>query len=109
MVVHDVDSGAELHQLIPTTLFTSSPPLPPPPTMSTAQSVTVFFKDGTTNEEIERAAQELQSKGTKITQRSQSSWLGFAAVVPPDVLNVLNDYPQVDYVESDGMIFEAPF
>ncbi|KAF9356694.1 hypothetical protein BGX26_004892 [Mortierella sp. AD094] len=67
-------------------------------------SLIVIFKDGTPHEEIESAAQDIESSGGTISQRYTSALLGFSAVLPEGYVSALNGNPHVDYIEPDGEV-----
>ncbi|KAI1314760.1 hypothetical protein EDD11_001729 [Mortierella claussenii] len=66
--------------------------------------VIVVFKDGTPQEEITKAENNILAQGGKVTQRYSAALLGFAAEVPDNSFQSLVSHPQVDYVEPDGEV-----
>ncbi|KAF9570543.1 hypothetical protein EC968_001713 [Mortierella alpina] len=69
-----------------------------------SSSFIVVFKAETPEAEIEKAIEEVQNKGGKITQRYESSLLGFAATLPSGFVGTLEANEHVDYVEPDGEV-----
>ncbi|ORZ26950.1 serine proteinase inhibitor IA-1 [Lobosporangium transversale] len=70
---------------------------------SNSRKVIIVFKDGTPRDEVNKAAEEIKSKGGKITQK-YTLLLGFAAEVPEFELQMLNSHPHIDYIEDDGIV-----
>ncbi|KAG0376851.1 hypothetical protein BGX24_007131 [Mortierella sp. AD032] len=70
----------------------------------THNKVIVVFKEGTKQEEITKAENDVIAKGGEITQRYTSALLGFAASLPDDSVQTLIAHPQVNYIEPDGPV-----
>ncbi|KAG0227631.1 hypothetical protein BGW42_002804 [Actinomortierella wolfii] len=68
--------------------------------------VIVVFKDGTPNEEIEKAIKDVEAQGKcgKIGHRYDSALLGFSAELPDDSVQSLTLHPQLEYIEPDGEV-----
>ncbi|KAF9945324.1 hypothetical protein BGZ70_003890, partial [Mortierella alpina] len=64
----------------------------------------VVFKEGTSDEEIEQAAKNVESQGGKVTHRYSAALLGFTAELPENTFTTMSTHPQVDYVEADGEV-----
>ncbi|KAI8597191.1 hypothetical protein EDD21DRAFT_386090 [Dissophora ornata] len=69
-----------------------------------SRKVIVVFKPETPESEINEAIKQVETTGGKITQRYQSALLGFAAVLPVNMVDVLNNHPSLDYIEDDGEV-----
>ncbi|KAG4091684.1 hypothetical protein H8356DRAFT_1707133 [Neocallimastix lanati (nom. inval.)] len=64
----------------------------------------VCFKEGTSNEVIEKAIAEVKAQGGEIKQRYETTMLGFAAKLPDQVLTTMTNSSDVDFVEADGQV-----
>ncbi|ORX50644.1 hypothetical protein BCR36DRAFT_583229 [Piromyces finnis] len=64
----------------------------------------VCFKEGTANDIIEKAIEDVEKQGGEIKHRYNTTMLGFSAKLPDQVLTTMVNSNDVDFVEADGQV-----
>ncbi|KAJ3047451.1 hypothetical protein HK097_011521 [Rhizophlyctis rosea] len=64
----------------------------------------VVFKEGTAQDLIDGAEQDVIAQGGKITHRYSATFKGFAAEIPDNALSVFTTNVAVDSIEPDGEV-----
>ncbi|KAG0258896.1 hypothetical protein BGZ95_004849, partial [Linnemannia exigua] len=82
----------------------SSPSAPPTTAYPALLKDIVIFKEGTCQEDITKAENDIIDQGGNITNRYNTALLGFAASIPESSIQALNIHPSVDYIEPDGVV-----
>ncbi|TRM69802.1 hypothetical protein BD626DRAFT_475341 [Schizophyllum amplum] len=81
-------------------------PAPTNPHIMSADKYIVVFKQGVSQEQIKKHADQVNQNGGEVTQVYDTIMNGFSAKISPEHLQSLNSFvgDEIDYIEPDGKV-----